>query len=166
MGFFDSSSSSETTNVTNTKTATAGAESGIAAADASTVNILDPGAVALAKDVAAKTIEASGASLRSSLDFGESSLVKSLDFSNALASRAYNFSADIVDKAGKVSADTLKIYSEKASADLNAAVSLSKGQTQQITENITKWSFTLIAILAAAGVAIFIFNPRGSRGNA
>lgn len=155
MGFFDSSSSSETKNYTQTETTTAGAESGIAAAGGSSVTILDPGAVKLAGDVASNTIEASGASLRSSLDFGEVSLSGALDFA-----------LDVVDLAGKQSADALKIYSAKAQEDLQAAVTLSKGQTQQVTENITKWSLTIVGVLAAAAALMFVFNPGAKRGHA
>lgn len=158
MGLFSSksSSSSSTTNVTETVTAGAQDE-GIAAAGGSSINInvVDPGAVTLAGDVASDTIEAAGANLRSSLDFGEVSLVSSLDFAR-----------DVVDLAGKQSADALKIYSEKAQEDLQAAVTLSKGQTQQVTENITKWSLTIVGVLAAAGVLMFVFNPGANRGHA
>jgi hypothetical protein len=35
-----------------------------------------------------------------------------------------------------------------------------------VTENITKWSLTIVGVLAAAGVLMFVFNPGAKRGHA
>lgn len=153
MGLFSSKSSSSSSTTNLTETITAGAQDqGIAASGGSVINVLDAGAVTLAGDVASDTIDAAGSNLRSSLDF-----------SDTASGRAFDFALDVVDRAGKQSGDALQVYSEKAKEDLDAAITLSKGQTQQVTENITKWSFTLVAVLAAAGVLMFVFNPGARR---
>lgn len=125
MGFFDSSSSESTTNVTNVKTSNVGAEGGaIAASEGSTVNVLDSGAVK-------NSLDFSGLVVGHSLDFATEGINSAFDFSTASAKQFSDASAAALDSAFKFASESLGLVKDtvdasQATSDKSISAALSQ----------------------------------------